>query len=140
MCRGQVVSDDSTAMLASVPPGVGSTRRGQNVGMAWKRREPSPTVDDDAASSQPTTTPRTRLSTTWTFAALGAVVLILLLVFILQNTQQEDLQFLWLEFRIPVGVGLLLAGAIGALLVVLIGASRLLQLRLAARRRRPHDR
>lgn len=108
--------------------------------MAWKGRESPPPVDDDATSSQPTTTPRTRLSTTWTFAALGVVVLILLLVFILQNTQREDLQFLWLEFRIPVGVGLLLAGAIGALLVVLIGASRLLQLRLAARRRRPHDR
>ncbi|MGH8986828.1 MAG: LapA family protein [Acidimicrobiia bacterium] len=107
--------------------------------MAWKGPEPPPPVDD-AASERPATPIRTRLSSVWTFAAAGAAILLLLLVFILQNTQRADLEFLWFDFRLPVGAALLLAGVIGALLVVLVGASRLLQLRVAARRRRPHDR
>ena len=106
--------------------------------MAWKGPEPPPPVDHDAASERPARPNRTRLSSTWTFAALGAGILLLLLVFILQNMQREDLEFLWFDFRLPVGVALLLAGAIGALLVVVLGASRLLQLRLTARRRRAH--
>ena len=108
--------------------------------MAWKGPEPPPSVEDDTTVERTATPTRTKLSWTWTFAALGAVVLVLLLVFILQNMQREDLEFLWFDFRLPVGVALLLAGAIGALLLVLVGASRLLQLRLAARRRRARDR
>lgn len=79
---------------------------------------------------------RTRVSSTWTLIALGVLVLLLLLVFALQNGQRVGLEFLWLDFTAPVGVTLLLAGAIGAVLAVLLGASRLLQLRLAARRHR----
>ena len=108
--------------------------------MAWKGTEPPPPVGGDTTAEQAATPTRTRLSSTWTFVALGAVALVLLLVFILQNMQRENLEFLWFDFRLPMGVALLLAAAIGALLVVLVGASRLLQLRLAARRRGTHDR
>jgi uncharacterized integral membrane protein len=106
--------------------------------MAWKGSEAPPPVEgDDPKPERPAAPTHTRLSASWTFAALGAVVLLLLLVFILQNMQRENLEFLWLDFRLPMGVALLLAGAIGALLAVLLAASRLLQLRLAARRHRP---
>jgi uncharacterized integral membrane protein len=109
--------------------------------VAWNGPEPPPPLEEDDTRAERGASPtRTRLSSTWTFAALGAVVLLLLLVFILQNTQKVDLEFLWFDFRLPMGVALLLAGAIGALLAVLLAASRLLQLRLAARRRRAHDR
>jgi len=108
--------------------------------VAWKGPEPPGRSEDDTTADPATTPAHTRLSSTWTFAALGALVLVLLSVFILQNTQRENLEFLWLDFRLPIGVALLLAAAIGAVLIVLIGASRLLQLRLAARRRRAQDR
>ena len=108
--------------------------------MVWKGSEPPPPVEDETTMERTAAPTRTRLSATWTFAALGTVILLLLLVFILQNTQRENLEFLWFDFRLPVGVALLLAGATGAILVVLVGASRLLQLRLAARRRPTQDR
>lgn len=109
--------------------------------MASKGPEPPPPFEEDDTTAERAAAPtRTRLSSTWTFAALGAVVLLFLLVFILQNMQRENLEFLWFDFRLPMGIALLLAGAIGALLAVLLAASRLLQLRLAARRRRAHDR
>ncbi|HEX6312614.1 MAG TPA: lipopolysaccharide assembly protein LapA domain-containing protein [Acidimicrobiia bacterium] len=108
--------------------------------MVSKRAEPIESVDDHTRSDATETPGRTRLSSTWTFAALGAAVLILLLVFVVQNSQEAALEFLWFDFELPMGAALLLAGAIGGLLVVLIGASRLLQLRLAARRRRSHGR
>ena len=101
---------------------------------------PPPREEGDTTTERAGAPTRTRLSSTWTLAALGAVILLLLLVFILQNMQRENLEFLWFDFRLPMGVALLLAGVIGALLAVLLAASRLLQLRLAARRQRHHAR
>ncbi|MGH9279827.1 MAG: LapA family protein [Acidimicrobiales bacterium] len=80
--------------------------------------------------------PSTRTSAVWTSAAAGAVAALLMLVFILQNSQRTELNFLWLHGDLPVGAALLLAAVIGALVVLLLGAARLLQLRLMARRHR----
>jgi len=63
-----------------------------------------------------------------------------MLVFILQNGDKVRLHFLWLSFSLPFGVALLLAGVSGALIVVLVGIGRMLQLRLVARRHRKDDR
>jgi uncharacterized integral membrane protein len=63
-----------------------------------------------------------------------------MLVFILQNGDKVRLHFLWLSFSLPLGVALLLAGVSGALIVVLVGIGRMLQLRLVARRHRKDDR
>jgi uncharacterized integral membrane protein len=73
-------------------------------------------------------------------AAAGALLLLLMLVFILQNGDKVRLDFLWMDFSLPLGVALLLAGVFGALVVVLVGMGRMLQLRLVARRHRKDDR
>jgi uncharacterized integral membrane protein len=73
-------------------------------------------------------------------AASGALLLLLMLVFILQNGDKVRLHFLWLGFSLPLVVALLLAGVSGALIVVLVGMGRMLQLRLVARRHRKDDR
>lgn len=83
--------------------------------------------------------PRTRTGAAWTLAAVGAVVLLLMLIFIMQNMQRAELNFLWIEGTLPVGVGLLLSAVIGALIVICLGAGRLLQHRLAERRHRRTD-
>jgi putative membrane protein len=84
--------------------------------------------------------PRTRTSSAWVAAAIGALLLLLMLVFILQNGAKVRLHFLWMDFSLPLGVALLLAGVFGALIVVLVGMGRMLQLRLVARRHRKDDR
>lgn len=62
----------------------------------------------------------------------GAIILVLLLIFILQNSQRVSLQFLVLDGRVPVGVAVLLAAVAGALVVAIAGGARILQLRRRA--------
>ena len=64
-----------------------------------------------------------------------ALVLLLLLIFILQNGQRADVYFLGAHGRLPIGVALLLSAIFGVLLVTLPAAVRIVQLRLLAGRR-----
>jgi lipopolysaccharide assembly protein A len=75
----------------------------------------------------------TRTSTVWTMVAVGVVLLAAILVFILQNNARVQLEFLFLDGTLPLGVALLFAVVLGALLVLVIGVARVLQLRMAAR-------
>jgi len=78
--------------------------------------------------------PSTRISTSWTFVAVAIVVLVVVLVFILENLHATDATFFGVHWRIPLGLDLLLAALLGAIAVLVVGASRTLQLRLLARR------
>jgi uncharacterized integral membrane protein len=70
----------------------------------------------------------------WAGLILSALVLLLLLVFILQNGNPVQISFFALEGVLPVGVALLLAAIAGVLLVAIPGSLRIMQLRRAARR------
>lgn len=76
---------------------------------------------------------RTRMGGLWVLLAAGAVILILLLVFILQNSQRVQVHVLGAHLTAPLGVLLLLAAALGLLLVVVPGGLRIIQLKRAAR-------
>lgn len=65
-----------------------------------------------------------------------AVVLLLLLIFILQNGQRSDVYFLGAHGHLPMGVALLLSAIFGVLLVALPTAVRIAQLRMMASRHR----
>jgi lipopolysaccharide assembly protein A len=82
---------------------------------------------------------RTRMGGVWVAAALFAVVLLLLLIFILENGQQVDIAYFGAHGHLPLGVALLLAAVLGILLVVIPGAGRIIQLRRTARRHRKAD-
>jgi putative membrane protein len=81
----------------------------------------------------------TRTSMVWTMVGIGVVVLAAILVFILQNGQRARVRFLMVDGTLPLGVALLFAALLGALLVLVVGASRVLQLRVVARRHRRAD-
>jgi uncharacterized integral membrane protein len=70
----------------------------------------------------------------WVGLILSALVLLLLLVFILQNGEPVLISFFALEGVLPSGVALLLAAIAGMLLIAIPGSLRILQLRRAARR------
>ncbi|WP_047224840.1 LapA family protein [Protofrankia coriariae] len=78
----------------------------------------------------------TRTSRTWTAAILFALVLILLLIFILQNGQQVEVSFLSFDGHLPLAVAMLFATVAGALLIAIPGTGRMFQLRRLARRHR----
>ncbi|MDR7302074.1 LapA family protein [Haloactinomyces albus] len=82
------------------------------------------------------TSGHTRTAGTWAAVVIATVALIVLLVFILQNLQQAAITFFGIRTNLPIGVALLLAAAIGGLLVALVGAARILQLRRSQHRRR----
>jgi uncharacterized integral membrane protein len=89
----------------------------------------SSTQTDDLRNAR-----RTRVSAAWVLTGIGALLLLLLVIFIAQNGQSVTVHFLGASGSMSLAVGLLAAGVAGALVVLLIGAVRITQLRLAARR------
>jgi uncharacterized integral membrane protein len=75
----------------------------------------------------------TRLSATWTAVVAAAVVLVALVIFIGQNTQQSSVNFLGAHGKAPTSVVLLVAATAGALIVIIVGIARILQLRRVAK-------
>ncbi|MCK7636770.1 LapA family protein [Corynebacterium pygosceleis] len=97
-----------------------------------------PAYPDSAASTSPKvpsvpdgpgTKRRTLAGSTWVSMIIGALLLILLLVFIMQNQHTVDLTLFAWEFTVPAGVGVLLAAIAGALIMALVGGVRMLELR-----------
>lgn len=82
---------------------------------------------------------RTRVGGVWVMLTISAVVLILLLVFILENLKRADVSFFGAHADLPLGVALLLSAAAGALIVIIPGTGRIVQLRRTARRHRHQD-
>jgi len=64
------------------------------------------------------------------------VVLVLPLIFILQNSQAVQVDYFGLSGQLPLAVAILLGVVAGALLVAVPGTVRILQLRHNIRRRR----
>ena len=68
------------------------------------------------------------------------MVILLLLIFILQNGEQVEVSLYGANPDLPLGVALLLAAVLGALGVALAGIARVVQLRHVAKRHRAEDR
>jgi len=77
--------------------------------------------------------PHTRTARVHNSLLAGLVVLILLLVFIIENTESVKIAYFGAGFNLPLGVALLLAAIGGALLVGIVGTARILQLRRRVR-------
>jgi uncharacterized integral membrane protein len=67
------------------------------------------------------------------------VILVLLLIFILQNGYTVEISYFGAHGHLPLGVALLLAAVSGILLVSLAGSARIMQLRATARKHRRTD-
>lgn len=98
--------------------------------------DPLRRVEHDAARDAEVIVRRTRASGVWTSLVVAAVVLVFLLIFIVENNHDVAIHYLGTTSRLPLGVGLLFAAVGGALVVIVAGAARILQLRHAARRHR----
>lgn len=76
----------------------------------------------------------TRASAAWVGTAATLLLLVMLIVFILQNPTRVEVSYLGFTGSLPLGVALLLAAVGGGVLVAIAGVSRVLQLRMNARR------
>lgn len=76
----------------------------------------------------------TRTAAAWWAIGVGALILIILLIFIAQNTDSVGIHFLGWQWDSPVGVALLLSAVGGALITLAAGTARMVQLRRAAKK------
>jgi uncharacterized integral membrane protein len=76
----------------------------------------------------------TRAAALWSALIVGFVILIVLLVFIAQNTDSAQFAFLGWHWSLPLGVAILLSAVLGGLIAVLAGTARIVQLRRAAKK------
>ena len=132
----------------------GSTSEGRpSEGLAPREPDTAPPVEPSGEPSgerkaereaMPSLTParpqhvieRTRAGGLWTAVAAGLIVLVLILVFVVQNSAAVRIHLLWFDWTLALGVALLIASLLGALLMAAIGTVRILQLRRVASR---HD-
>lgn len=76
----------------------------------------------------------TRAAALWTSLIFGFLILIVLLIFITQNTASTSFTFLTWHWNLPLGVAILLAAVCGGLITALVSAARMFQLRRAAKK------
>ncbi|NKQ55106.1 DUF1049 domain-containing protein [Amycolatopsis sp. K13G38] len=86
------------------------------------------------APPRPAPIKRTRISGTWLAVIVALVVLIFLLIFILQNLDSVNVDFLGMSGSLPLAVAMLFSAIGGAILVALVGGARIAQLRRATRK------
>lgn len=91
--------------------------------------EPEPLTESGAAR-------RTRASTVWFATGAALLLLVVLIVFILQNPTRVVVHFIGLSGSLPLGMALLVAAVAGGVLVAITGVVRVTQLRINARRTR----
>lgn len=78
---------------------------------------------------------RTISSALWIGLIVGAILLILLIVFIVENSRTVKIDLIFGDVNTALAIGLLLSAVIGALLVAVPGTIRILQLRKEIKRR-----
>ena len=76
----------------------------------------------------------TRTASVWTSLTAGFLILIVLLIFITQNTASATFAFFGWRWTLPLGVAILLAAVGGGLITVAAGTARIFQLRRAAKK------
>ena len=76
----------------------------------------------------------TRAAALWVSLITGFLILIVLLIFITQNTASTPFTFLQWHWKLPLVVAILLAAVGGGLLTSLVSAARMFQLRRAAKK------
>jgi putative membrane protein len=102
---------------------------------------PASETPAQAVSPSPTPTPRrgalgSRIGTARTAMIAGALVLIVVLIFIIENAHAVTISFFGFHGQISLAVALLLAAIAGALIMAAVGTARITQLRMTMRRNR----
>jgi uncharacterized integral membrane protein len=88
------------------------------------------------AAVSPGRVPRTRTGAAWVALIAAALLAVLLIVFLVQNTHSTEISFLWMTTNTPLAVALLIAAVGSVLLTLILGTARITQLRRLVRKNR----
>jgi uncharacterized integral membrane protein len=122
---------------ADTPTPTTTTDRGTSTTAPAPEKGSAPTggaPEKEAAPAGSDTTGRRKVrsslaGSTWVALIIGALILVLLLVFILQNMDTVTLHMFAWQWNFPIGVGMLIAAVGGALVMASVGVVRIVQLR-----------
>ena len=97
---------------------------------ALRGEDPDPVghAEDKHHEPAPAST-RTLAGGTWVALVVGALLLVALLIFILQNQAPVEMNILTWTFEIPAGVAYLLSAITGALIMAMVGGVRMFEYR-----------
>jgi uncharacterized integral membrane protein len=124
------------AMPSSPPPAAGAPAPAEP---ALPAELGPPTELAPPAQSQagrPAGVPRTRTGSAWVALIGAALLAVLLIVFLVQNTRSTEISFLWMTTSTPLAVALLIAAVGSVLLTLILGTARIAQLRRLVRKDR----
>ena len=79
--------------------------------------------------------PLTRAGAAWVSVSAAAVIAILVIIFLVENTHRVQVSFLWMSTSTSLALMLLIATVGGILLTVVLGTARIVQLRRMIRGR-----
>ena len=94
---------------------------------------PAQTQPEDSTAQTPLL-PVTRTGVAWWALGFSLLLLVLVLIFVLQNLTDATTSFFGIKWTIPLGLDLLLAALAGGVIAFLLGAARMFQIRRVARR------
>jgi len=134
-----MTTDPQPTPATAPPPAAGDEVPPPASGAQVAPQQAPPEASAPAAPQPPHQIKRTRVGGLWVAVGFFAVILLLLLIFILQNGQKVEISYMGAHGHLPLGVALLLAAVGGVILVVLAGTARISQLRTTARKHRRAD-
>jgi uncharacterized integral membrane protein len=94
----------------------------------------APVGPEVAPTHQPVRAERTRTSSAWIAISVALIFLVLLIIFIAQNSRSVPLHFFIASGTAPEALVLLVASVVGACVVLAVGIGRIAQLRLTQAR------
>ena len=97
--------------------------------------EPAPNAAPTAAPGKQV--PLTRAGAAWMGVSAAALVATMLIVFLVQNTHHVNVNFLWMSTSTSLALMLLIAAVGAVLITVILGTTRMVQLRRIIRSERP---
>ncbi len=99
---------------------------------------PAPAGPPELPATPPASrVPLTRTGAAWVGICVAALLFVVLIVFMLQNTRSVQVNFLGMHGHLPLAMALLVAAVGAAILTMVVGAARITQLRRLSRRRLP---
>jgi uncharacterized integral membrane protein len=94
------------------------------------------TPEPTSQAPSPVQVPHTRTGAAWVALIGAALLAVLLIVFLVQNTRSTEISFLWMTTSTPLAVALLIAAVGSVLLTLILGTARIAQLRRLVRKQR----
>ncbi|NKX50299.1 DUF1049 domain-containing protein [Arthrobacter deserti] len=131
-----------TPGTAGSASGTGGPPRGGALAAGPSGTGPAGTASGGAAPDAGSDASRrvTRTGVLWTATVGALVLLILLIIFIAQNQHTVPLHYFAFDGTVSLGLALFIAAVVGAVLVAIVGAARIIQLRLQNRLKQHHRR